>query len=283
VAKASLTTRKCLSLQQSQRSVVNVREPYRMPDQVASDRIDRRALGKVSVNLAGIPCEQLFNAAAVPVVLIEAALGRIIDANPAAASLLGTPRHALVGTKFLSCVHSFSRKALAASVDTAFRAGCARPIVVRARHAGAHLNVSLSMVVVPSNCYLIARLAGAVDRVNAIPSLVLKAIESGPMGFLVADTALHIQYANRSFIDMLECASLEDLCGKSLRQWVELSQEDIAQLRAQMAQRLAVSVLMATLRSQRALTRDVELHAVAVPDEHNPRWAFIVRPQSRLN
>jgi PAS domain-containing protein len=282
VAKASLTNRKCLSLQQAGHSAMQPGRAFAPPTRV--ERVKQRARSVVSQSRhTDIPCEQLFNAAAEPVVLIETTLGRIVDANPAAASLLGISRAALIGTLFLNSVHAFSCKGLRASVADALRTGNAKPIVVRARRVRTQVSVRLSTVVVPPSSYLIARLAGANDAASAIPSLVMEAIESGAMGLLIADADLRVEYANRSFIEMLECASLEDLCGRVLTHWVEFSPEDIAQLRTQMAQRRALSILVATLRGPQLLTRDIELHAVAVPDEHNPRWAFIVRPRSRLN
>lgn len=284
MAKALVTNRKCLSLQQSERSVAQPRATYAPKSRVERGGTRQSAPGVVS--LAGpfdIPCEQLFNAAAEPVVLIEASLGRIVGANPAAASLLGISRLALIGSLFLNSVHAFSCEGLRASVADALRAGNAKPIVVRARDVRTQMSVSLSTVVVPPTSYLIARLARTGGAASASPSIVLEAIESGSMGFLISDADLRVEYANRSFIEMLECTSLDDLRGKSLTQWVEFSQQDTAQLRTQMAQRRALGVLIATLRGRQALTRDVELHAVAVPDEQDPRWAFIVRPQSRLN
>lgn len=288
MAKASLALRKLLNLQENQRSAVRPR-----PMSLDADRFDIAFIERPSSvpdarAPSELPYEWLFSAASEPILIVEATLGSIVEANPAAAELLRTPRRALIGTSLQESFEASSSRALQVSLGGALRAGSAVPICVRMRNGGTELSVGVSLVRVAPHAYLLVRLAarsrtGLNDHKHTIASMVLDAIDGASIGFLMTDAELNVEYANRAFIEMLDFDSMEDLRGRSLTRWVKFSTRDFAQLRAQMSQRQALSIFSAILRSRQEVVRDVELHAVAVPDEHKPSWAFSVCPRTRLN
>lgn len=235
----------------------------------------------------GFPDAWLFAAASQPVMILEQATGRILEANPAAASLLGIPRARLLGSAFVDAFHADSAAALTQSIASARLAGHgtrvnARPQAGRGRDIG----VTLSVVHAESDSYLLVQLLIAARDGNEqhggeVSSIVMDVIEQAPEGFVVTDPGLRLNYANRAFIEMTGLASLDELRGRSLAVWLELSQADLSRLHDQMARREAVTVWKTMLRRSSLSTREVEVSAIAVPEGAEQCWGFRVDAAQR--
>jgi PAS domain-containing protein len=235
-----------------------------------------------------LPYEWLFAAASESVLIVVAASGTIVAANPAAAALLNSTRSALVGTALADTVDDSSKQSLGNSLACATRVGRATPVAIRAVNGGPELSATLSLFRKPPESYCLVRLAAKRRADGESPgdrptSPVLDAIEGAPVGFLVADSELRVEYANRAFIDMIEVGSLENLRSKSLQRWLKFTTSDSARLHAQMSAREAVTVLDTRLRSERGATREVEVRAIAVPDDQHACWGFSVCARTLLN
>ena len=232
--------------------------------------------------------EKLFNAATEPVLIVDAATESIVEANPAAAIVLSTTRSSLVGTPVTQVFVAASAHALKNSLAATCTQGSSRPVCLEARGGGSMLTAAFSLFRTASESYVLVRLTAPPSGVLENPrgsdrSIVYEAIEDASIGFLMTDSEFRVEYANRAFIEMIELSSLDELRGTSLARWLELSAGDLARLSEQMARREAVTVLTSNLRSEQNRSRDVEVSAVAVPDEENPCWGFTVCERPRLN
>lgn len=241
---------------------------------------------------ANLPFEWLFTAASESVVVVDAASGLIVAANPAAALQLESTRAGLIGTPLQKAVEPACAGALDLSLERSSRAGRAAPIIVRARNGGMTLSATVSLFRNPPESYWLVRLkanrhadtdAGREEIHQSLTSPVLAAIEGAPVGFLVADSDLRIEYANPAFIDMIEVGCFQDVRSQSLQRWLQFTARDSARLTAQMCQQQAVTRLDTTLRSRSGSTCHVEVHAVAVPDEQSPCWGFSVSARGPVN
>ena len=238
---------------------------------------------------AELPYGWLFAAASESVLIVDAPSGTIVAVNPAAAALLQSTRYALVGTALIEAVDASSKRLLGESLACATRVGRATPVVIRALEGGPNLSATVSSFRRPPESYCLVRLAakprtGSEGVRHERASPVMDAIERAPVGFLIADSDLRVEYANRAFIEMIEVASLEELRSKSLQRWLEFTTSDSARLHAQMSEREAVTVLDTRLRSERGATREVEVRAIAVPDDHQSAcWGFSVYARMPLN
>jgi PAS domain S-box-containing protein len=236
---------------------------------------------------SGFPDAWLFAAATQPVMMVEQASGRILEANPAAASLLGIARAQLLGSAFLNAFHADSTAALTQSIASARLAGHGKRINARTHGSrGRDIGVTLSLVHADSDSYLLVQLLTAAHDANEqhggeVSSIVMDVIEQAPEGFVVTDPGLRLTYANRAFIEMAGLASLDELRGRSLAVWLELSQSDLSRLHDQMARREAVTVWKTMLRRSSISTREVEVSAIAVPDGAEPCWGFRVNAAQR--
>jgi PAS domain-containing protein len=236
----------------------------------------------------GLPCEWLFSVALQPVMIIDATTGQIRQANPAAAELLRTPERMLIGAPVLGIFDASSTTVLTHSIEAACAKGAAEPVTLRTAGDGTELSAKVSLFRAEADSYLLFRLASTADPAveqasSAGQTPVFDAIESASVGFLVTDSGLRVEYANQSFMDMVGLPAPGQMHGKSLARWLELSEEDLARLQGQMARREASSVMITSLRSERNLLREVEVCAVAVPDDQLTCWGFTVRELPRLN
>jgi PAS domain-containing protein len=239
-------------------------------------------------NALGLREDWLFLAAAEPVLIISAATESILEANPAAATLLGIPRSALVGTVFHTAFAASSAAAVKDSLAVARGAGAASPLCIRARNGTTELIALLSFVRAAHKSYVLVRLssqatASVCTTRGRTASPVFDAIEGAAAGFVMTDCDLRVDYANHAFVRMVELASLDDARGKSLTCWLALSQVDVAQLHRQMHEREAVTILKTRLNSDKDTWRDVDVRAVAVPDRQNACWGFSICERPRLN
>jgi nitrogen-specific signal transduction histidine kinase len=240
------------------------------------------------VDATELPYERLFAAATEPVLVAESGSGELVQANTAAATLLRTTCRSLIGAPLLSCFKTSSRQLLADSVAIACTTGLAEAVTIRPLKGGKPLRVFLSLFRAAPKSYLLVRLAsrlrdGSAGSPTRTRSVVFESLERAGAGFLVTDPQLRVQYANQTFIAMVRQSSPARVNGKSLTSWLTLSEVDLVRLREQMAQRQAVSVLTTKLRIDKHSTRDVEVHAVAVPGGQYPCWGFSITPRARLN
>jgi PAS domain-containing protein len=232
--------------------------------------------------------DSLFASAAEAVLIVDATSENVVEANPSAAALLRADRSALLGTPFLAAFEDASLQTVKHALAMARTAGCASAVSVRARAGGSKLGLKVSLFRTAPDSYLLVRLttrlAHEAEAVRGrADSVVLTAIERASVGFLITDAGLRVEYANRAFVDMLGLHSPEQVCGRPLAFWLELTDTDLARLQGQMAQRQAATVLQTNLHSAGNGSPRVEVHAVAVPDGRHTRWGFTLREQPRLN
>jgi PAS domain-containing protein len=232
----------------------------------------------------GLPSDWLFSMAIEPVVIAEATTHRIVQANPAAAELLGSSQAALIGSRLPEVFDSTNSQDLMRSLDAASMGVVADHVTCRSA-GGGELRAKVSMVRAETDSFLLVRLAARTgDGMQAgSQSPVFDAIEGAAVGFVVTDSGLRVDYANQALIDMIGLASPAGMRGCSLARWLEFSATDLAGLGDQMLQRQATSVMTAGLRTERGSPLEVEVWAVAVPDGARSCWGFAIRELPRLN
>lgn len=226
------------------------------------------------------PAYPLFAAAGVAVLVVEVATGRVAEANQAALVLLALPDIALIGSDWLLAFNPDSAQRLAAACRQARLIPPPIQLEVEALAEGRALVAALTTFEVGRDSYLLVRLA-AQDRTAAgrteRTQEVLEALDRTPTGFVVTDHQLRVDYGNRAFLEMVRAGSADEVRGRSLAQWLALTEADLQRLREQMDRRQAASALVTTLHAGPAAGRQVQLTAIAVPDAPDPCWGFTLR------
>jgi len=221
----------------------------------------------------------LYAAATEAVLMLEAATGSIIEANPAAARLLCVPRTRLLGASLLQSFDGGAALALTRAINLVRREGTAQVLTARTRDGRSEVQLALSLVRVGPESYVLARLGQPApdrrtDGDGVTTSVVLDLIGEASEGFVVTDPELHVLYANQAFAELAGIDSPQQALGHSLVRWLELTQADLTALAVQRARREAVTVHETRLRATSGKTQGVELWAVAVADGEQPCWGF---------
>jgi PAS domain-containing protein len=225
-----------------------------------------------------LPFRWLFAAAAEAVMIVDESTGQIVEANPAAAWLLRRRRGDLVGSAWLEAFDVPSRAPLTAALPAARGAATPNRVIVSSGDGATQLAAALGTFRVAADSYLLVRLEPASGkRLGGDASEVFETLDEAAASFLVTDAGLRIEYANRAFIAMVGAGDADDVHGRSIAHWLDLSERDIAQLSEQMSRGEAVTELLTTLRAEFESSRPVEVTAVAVPDDEHPRWGFSIR------
>jgi nitrogen-specific signal transduction histidine kinase len=232
--------------------------------------------------------DSLFACASEAVLVMDAHTECVVEANPAAALLLRTDRTGLLRLPFSAAFEERSVQDVQRSLIEARATGRGRAIGVGSRHGRALLGLEVSLFRSGPECYLLVRLSSRSTRNHDTGSglrvsTVLRTIERAAVGFLITDAALRVEYANRAFLQMLKVRSAEQVRGQSLAHWLELSGENLAGLRRQMAQRQAATHLRTTLQRRPHRSACVEVQAVAVHNGRNTRWGFTLSERPPLH
>lgn len=232
-------------------------------------------------------CESLLRTSAVPVLIVDAANGRIAEGNPAAANLLGTRRDALLGSGFLESFEPACSPSIRRAMIDASETGRAEARGVRTT-GGVDIRLKLSLIRSDGAAYLLAHPALRMDvdadvDSAAGSSAVLELLHESPIGFLVTDADFHIEYANRAYLRMIECGTQDAIRGQPLGRWLEFAQAHRARLELALIEARAVEELSMTLRCEQRPARNVSVCAIAVPDGRETRWGFCVSEPARLN
>jgi PAS domain-containing protein len=227
-------------------------------------------------------CDWLFGVAAQPMLIVDAR-DRILRANVAAARLLHVSPTTLEGSALAAAFAVGSTRELAAALCAARVTGSAKILSTPARAGAAQLTCALSLVVAERGSYILVHLDAEQHRQPGSPSVVGEAIENASFGFLLTDAHLHVEYANRAFLQMIEVDSPAEVHGQPLARWLGLSSDDLAQLHEQMSARRAVSTLFLRLAPEHGPVLEVEAAAVAVPRGDAACWGLSIRRRPRLS
>ncbi len=224
----------------------------------------------------------MFQMASEAVLILDAATQKVIEANPAAAQLLGESAKRIVGRQFPEGFDAESTEAITALLANARVA--ARREDVRARLEGfpeREFQVSASLVRQEGASLLLVRLSllnGADStQIPRAKSLLLKAVENAPDGFVVTDAEGRILIANRAFADLAQLASETLAQGEMLDRWLGRLGVDMSVLITNLKQHGAVRLYATTMRPEDGAPLDVEVSAVSVPHGEQPCLGFTIR------
>lgn len=235
----------------------------------------------------------LFQVGAEPIVIVDAATQCIVEANPAAARLLGDPVKRLVGRVFADCFDARGRRAVSALLGRTPAAGRSEDVDARLDGTRQDVRLSTSVFKQDDGVLFLVRIAADPDArapasagASAAPltgasNQLARVLDSVPDGFVVTDWDGRILSANAAFLDMAQLTAPEQARGESLEHWLGRSGVDLNVLLAHLREQGAVRLFATTLHGQYGSSVPVEISAAAVPDEQHPVMGFTVRDVGR--
>lgn len=227
----------------------------------------------------------LFDVSGEAIVVVDADKGTIVEANPAAVSLLGLPRKSS-GQGFPSGLDDKASRAVAALLSRVRASGRSDEVRVRGPHGQDTLTVHATLFKQDEQPCLLVRLTTTVSGAPAAGAsapreAMARVIERSPDGFVVTDPEGRVLAANAAFIELVELAREEQLRGESLDRWLGRPGVDLRVMMSTLRQQGSLRLFATSLRGEHNAQAEVEISAVAVPDGDPPCIGFAVRHVGR--
>ena len=226
----------------------------------------------------------LFQVAAEGVLILDAATGKIEDANPAAYELLGETARRTGWT----LADSLDTLAIA-EVEKLFFGlrthGKSEPIAIRFIGNAESFTLSGSLFRQENSSHFLLRFTPSrqvkPDSAKSGRQLLLHAVESAPDAFVVTDLDGRVLATNQAFLELAQLANEELARGESLEKWLGRTGVDLNVLISNLRQRGAVRLFATRMRGEFGSISEVEISAVAVTTGEQPCLGFTIRDVGR--
>ncbi len=228
---------------------------------------------------------QLFQMAGEAVLVVDATSGRVLEANPAAATMMGMAAEKMVGQVFPLGLTPRSTRQVASLLAAARRTGRADPVNAELADSHAGVQVSATLLHQDQSHLLLVRLT-RMDSLQgqthgAESAMLLQLAQGSPDGLVVTDLDGLVQAANTEFINLCQMAGEDQMRGQSLERWLGRTDVDLGVLVSNLRQRGAVKLFATTLRGEFGATTEVEISAVTVTRSDPMLLGFTVRDVGR--
>jgi transcriptional regulator PpsR len=161
----------------------------------------------------------LFQTATEPVLIVEAATGRVVEANPAAVGMLGQTGRRPVGAPLLDLFEPASRDAVEMMLASVRATGRGDDVTARTAAGQRDVVVSATLFRQDGTTLFLLRLLHTLAEGTAVvlpkpKSKLLKLIDSVPDAFVVTDNDGRVITANAAFLEMTQLAAEEQARGE---------------------------------------------------------------------
>lgn len=224
----------------------------------------------------------LFNLASEPVVILEAANLKIVEANPAALRQLELDPSRLASLSILAGFGRDGGEALQGMLRAARLAGAAEGVDLTLASSGRRFTASASGFRQDGGSYLLLRftpISGAVAADDGAARRLAAMVDKFPDGFVVIGQDLSILQANRAFLDMAQLASKQQAVGESLERWLGRPGIDLPLLMVTLTEHGVVRNFTTVIRGAFGGTEEVEVSAVPAITGDTPAFGFVLRSQ----
>lgn len=223
----------------------------------------------------------LFDMSAEAFLIIDAASGKIREANPAAGRLLGKHIAPLIGSHFPHGFDAESTHTIENVLRRAQNAGRADDAAVRTADGNSTFLVSASMLRDRRDSTFFVRLAPMGDSAETFDhlqnALISPMMANLPDGFVVCDVDGKIVAANEAFATMTQCPSVEHVVGETLERWLGRTGIDQRILIANIKEHGSVPRFATVVVGDQGASTQVEIAAAAVDDIRFPFMIFVLR------
>jgi transcriptional regulator PpsR len=213
----------------------------------------------------------LFEMASEAVIVLDANTFKVIEANPRAADLLGDSVKKLSGRLLMdyltkgdriqvqSLLSKVAYTSTVAELNTSILSG--QEVYLS---AAPFRNENQSLILVT-----LKRSGELVDRHDSnAQSLVIKALEKAPDGFIVTNSAGKILTANQAFLRLIMSDKLEQILNEPLDRWLERSSVDLRVMLSNLHEKGSIKLFATSIRDSFGTLHPVEISAVSVPYPH---------------
>lgn len=225
---------------------------------------------------------QLFDLVSESILVLDAVSHRVLEANPAAAELLGSSKGMrVVGKAFPLGLRSDSAQTVNSLMLEAQSVGRAHASGLQLEADGSLITVVISYLRQANEARFLVRMAQ--ERVAAVgtDALLSPALQKAPDAVLLTDTDGRVLAANRAFVDLSQVVNEEQAIGIIADRWLGRSGVDLSVLLSNLRERGAVKLFSTVLRGDSGVHTDVEVSATLADSPQRPMFAFFIRDVSR--
>lgn len=226
----------------------------------------------------------LFDMVADAILVVDAASGRILEANPRAAELLAGGDN-LIGKPFPAGFDHAGMAAVASLLREAQAVGKGSAAGIGAADGDASFNVVASFLRQANESRFLVRLGIIGNDASAFAGrgehYLPESLRRSPDAVLLMDTDGRIEAVNKIFLDLAQLVSEEQALGYSADRWLGRTGVDLSVLLANLRQRDTVRLFATALRGELGAVTEVEISACRLSEVRPPLVAFFVRDTSR--
>ncbi len=224
----------------------------------------------------------LFRISSEPVLIVDVATQKVIEANPAASELFGEAVSSVLGKPLVDAFDEISGPPLRALLSVVQTAGRADDVRARLIQGEEEMLVSAFIFRQENASLFLVRLSRmkSDSPAGVVPKMtwkLLKLVENAPDGFVVSDAEGQILSVNASFLDMAQIANDRQAVNQTLDRWVGRPGVDLPVLIANLRQHGAVRLFASTIHGELGTKVEVEISAASVMNSERPCFGFAIR------
>lgn len=226
----------------------------------------------------------MFQISSEPVLIVDAATHRVVEANPAASALLGdSPTH-LIG-KLFPDAFLFETPSVAQSISLAIRAQS------KIEHTRLKLDGGREFVLdgvffrQDASAFFLMRFAPvaheAVANRSEMSSRTQQFFEQAPDGFVLTDREGNLLRANAAFLQLAQIENEAHALGETIDRWIGKSSVDFSVLLTNLRHHRSLKLFSSVVRGEHGSPVDVEISAVVVGEGEAEGLGFAIRNVGR--
>ena len=225
----------------------------------------------------------LFQVATDAVIVVDGETLVIVEANHAAAALLGAGAEQLQGRHFSSAFEHYSRGAVNELLGNARANG--QSLEIRARLQGT--NASTSVVATPFRADNTMRLLVRMREINvaassgALNQTLSRLVDSASDGVVVTDSNGRIQIANPAFMALVGLTAEADVNGRPLMNWLSLPDQPLGALVAKVRRDGIARRVESWVSRSGVASTPVDVSAALLTEGDQECIGFTIRPVVR--
>lgn len=220
----------------------------------------------------------LFHVCSEGALVVQGDTRKVVEANPAAASILGQSVDALQGKKLVDLFAKESRDNLLTLLGAVEAGGTHTRVQLESNDQS--LMSSASMFRQAGVVLLLVRFWPA-DRtapVDGRESRMLHVLEALPDGFVVIDDNRDVLTANSGFCEMIQRADESHVVGQSFEQWLGRPGLDLNIILSNLREHGVVRNFATVVRDDFGAEQEALVTAVMAHNGGNPCYGFVIRP-----
>lgn len=227
----------------------------------------------------------LFQITSEAVIIVDQASKKVLDANPAATSILGVANSSLPGQAFLKLFHDDSRDAASSLLSDSSGAAQTDPVRMRFADGRGGCLATASLFRQDNATQVLIRLL-PLNVEQAVPEddskrKLLRVLNRIPDAFVVTDESLTIIDSNLAFLELSQLASAEAAKGQPLSRFIGRPGIDMGVLTASLREHGWVRNFGTVVRPLHGVQEDVEVSAVSVRDGLESYNGFVIHAAKR--